>query len=95
MKMNSFFILFVIIWIIIALLIAYLRSKKHKRRISNYLHARGASNITVSEVWFDMDKDTSTYDVQYTNSLGIYCCTSCKIRTNLFDEGDIYWKDTP
>ena len=93
--MDSFFILFIIIFIIVALVFSYFESEEHKKRISGYLYARGATNITVSKVWFDMDKDTSTYDVEYTNSQGTYCRTSCKIRTGLFSSGEIYWRDPP
>ena len=69
--------------------------KQHKQGIRDYLYARGATNITISTLWFDRDRDTSTYDVQYWNSQGTYCRTSCKIGTNLWSNGEIYWSDPP
>jgi hypothetical protein len=80
---------------IFVLVIRYFQSEGDKQRISEYLLYRGATNIIVSSVWFDMDKTTRTYDVEYTSSQGTYCRTSCKIRTGFFSNGEIYWRDPP
>ncbi|GEM_PF-2413355 len=88
-------VIIVIILIVIGLAIGYFQSEGHKQRISEHLRHRGATNIVISSVWFDMDKTTRTYNVEYTNSQGAYCQTSCKIRTGFFSSGEIYWSDPP
>ena len=93
--MNALFILFILVIIVVSFTIRHLQTTSHKLRIREYLQARAATNIIISKVWLDLDKNTSTYDVRYTNHQGRDCLTSCKIRTGFLGSGEIYWRDPP
>jgi hypothetical protein len=80
------------------LVVLYFQLKEDKQRITNYLHDRGATNVIVSTAWlkFDFDKTLNTYNVKYTNSQGMDCQRSCRIRSFFSDEDEeIYWSAPP
>jgi len=54
--------------------------------------SKGATDITISLVWFTHDRDTHTYNAQYTLE-GQPRLNRCKIRHWLWSDQDIYWKD--
>lgn len=98
METFIFFTIFILIigfGLVVSLVVGYFQSESHKQRINDHLRYRGAGNITISIIWFDMDKNTRTYNVEYTNQEGIHCRTTCKIRTGFFSDGEIYWRDPP
>jgi len=78
-----------------AFIISNSQIKEEKQSISNHLRCKGATNIAISRALFDMDKTTRTYNVEYTNSRGKHCQTSCKIQTGFFSSGRVYWEDPP
>jgi hypothetical protein len=86
-------ILLLILIVIAVSVIGYFQRKRTELLISDYLCSKGATNIIISSVWFDMDKTTNTYNVEYFNARGKYCLNSCKIRIGFFGNGEIYWKD--
>jgi hypothetical protein len=77
----------------VALLVGTSISKRDKRRIQDYLSERGATDIVISKVWLTARRNTSIYDVAYTNRQGAPCQTRCMIPYGWFGKGEIYWKD--
>jgi hypothetical protein len=92
MEIYKIFLILILSFAVL-LVISYFQDKRTKQLISDYLRSRGATMIVISDVWFDMDKTTNTYDVEYFNSQGAYRINSCKIRTGFFGSREIYWRD--
>ncbi len=65
---------------------------RNRQRIAAYLQAKGATDITVSYVWFDFDRSNLTYDVVYTLH-GQEHRNTCKTLAWLCGTGEFYWKD--
>lgn len=67
-----------------------------QQKIKAYLQNKNFTNIDIEKIWFDGDRDTSTYNVAYTDEQGRRHHTSCKIRDRLWEsEIEIYWKHQP
>jgi hypothetical protein len=94
--MDSTPIIFIlgIVLIVAAIFVSAAASDRDKRRINQHLVERGATDIFISRAWAPGDRDTSTYDVAFTDSQGEERRTRCKIRRfGWFRDGEIYWKD--
>ena len=80
--------------VILAVAVGYARNQTNKQRIHEYLSAKGATDVVISKAWFTHDRDTNTYDVEYTDRQGRYCRNRCKVRSSWFARDDaIYWRD--
>lgn len=77
-----------------AFLVSITISTKDKRRIQDYLSERGATDIVISKVWLTGQRNTSVYDVMYTDRQGVSCQTRCIIPYGWFGDSGIYWKDS-
>ena len=86
------------VWIILGVALGltlvwqYFSVRDDKRRIEAHLQGKGATDISISLVWFAHDRDTHTYDVRYTLQ-GQPRQNGCKIRHWLWSEQDSYWKE--
>ena len=78
----------------VAFLVGSTISVKDKRRIQDYLSERGATEIVISKVWLNGQRNTSIYDVAYTDRQGVPCRTRCIIPYGWFGDSEIYWKDS-
>lgn len=95
---KPLFAVICILAIVIGITVAYTQNRKHKKRISMHLRAKGATKISISTVLTDFDKYKSTYIVKYTDTLGDRCRTTCKIQTgflSFFREGEMSWNPHP
>ncbi len=71
----------------------YYTDKGNRVNIKRDLQEENATDIEITTVWFDADRDTRTYNVAYTDEEGQHHHTSCKIRNRLWEsEIEIYWK---
>jgi hypothetical protein len=77
----------------VAFLVGSTISAKDKRRIQDYLSEQGATDIVISKVWPTGQRNTSIYDVVYTDRQGVSCRTRCMIPYGWFGGSEIYWKD--
>ena len=78
-----------------SLFIWVMRSDYHKSRIRSYLESAGASDIDVSQRLFDFDQGNNTFEVNYTDRNGVPRQSTCKLSSNLFSSGEMYWTDMP
>jgi hypothetical protein len=79
--------------VLAALFYVFTRSTAEKT-IREYLQERGAANISVYHDWFDFDRDTITFQVQFTSPNGKKHETWCKLHPwGLFVDGQIFWSD--
>ena len=93
-ELEIIIVLLVLLMFVGPLVISYFVSQHHKRRIEQYLSSIGATDIRISRVWFTLDRDTNTYEVEYFLQ-GQPRRTFCKIHSRLLSDRDIYWKDPP
>jgi hypothetical protein len=77
-----------------AFLVGITISAKDKRRIHDYLSERGATDIVISKMLLNGQRNTSIYDVAYTDRQGVSCRTRCTIPYGWFGGSEIYWKDS-
>ena len=49
-------------------------------------------DITISPDWFDFDRDTFTYDVEYTDDTGRRVLNRCKVNVHLLGDQMVYWQ---
>jgi hypothetical protein len=77
----------------VALLVGATICAKDQRRIQDYLSERGATDIVISKVWLTGQRNTSTYDVAYTDRQGKPRRTRCLIPYGWFGDSEVYWKD--
>ena len=77
-----------------AFLVGITISVKDKRRIHDYLSERGATDIVISKMLLNGQRNTSIYDVVYTDRQGVSCRTRCMIPYGWFGDSEIYWKDS-
>ena len=77
-----------------AFLVGITISVKDKRRIHDYLSERGATDIVISKMLLNGQRNTSIYDVVYTDRQGVSCRTRCTIPYGWFGGSEIYWKDS-
>ncbi len=95
---KPLFIIICILAIVFGITIAYRQNKKHKRRISKYLRAKGATKISISTVLVDFDKYKSTYVVKYSDARENRHRTICKIQSGFLSfvrEGEMSWNPHP
>ena len=93
MSDDSFVTVMFAVIILVVVGVAYARYKKDKRRIYTYLHSRGATDITITKVWFGGSERHNEYDVTYTDIRHQRQQNRCMIPSGLFYDGSIYWKD--
>ncbi|MEJ5310126.1 MAG: hypothetical protein WHX52_10160 [Anaerolineae bacterium] len=79
--------------ILVVVGVAYAGYRRDKRRIYTYLHSRGATDITITKVWFGGSERHNEYDVTYTDNRQQQHQNRCMIPSGLFYDGSIYWKD--
>jgi hypothetical protein len=81
--------------IVFAIVFAVRQSNNNKRRISEYLVGRGASEVVIVWNWPGGDRDNYIYNVEYIDRRGDHRATRCKVSNGWFNSGDIYWSDPP
>jgi hypothetical protein len=87
--------IFIGILIIIPILGFYFTSSNARNTVIDYLHERGAKNIVVFHEWFDIDRDTMTFSVEFTHPNGNKVSSRCKLRHwGLFVDGEIFWSES-
>lgn len=79
--------------ILIVVGVEYAKYKRDARRIHLCLHGKGATDISIVKVWSEGDRFHNVYDVIYTDIKHNVHVDRCIIRTSLFEDGAIYWKD--
>lgn len=62
-----------------------------KAHIHADLKRARATPISIKADWMDMDRDTLTYDVVYTDARGERVHNSCKVGIHQGVIGDVYW----
>jgi hypothetical protein len=60
--------------------------------IQEELSRRKASDITITNDWFDFDRDTLTYDVSYRMPSGERQENRCKVSIRLGADHEVYWQ---
>jgi hypothetical protein len=96
--MDGQVVVFVVLGIVLVVVVMLMNAsniEKDKRRIRNYLIARGMADIVVSRARSRDGGDHNTYDVAYTDERGQQKRTRCKIRHLSWtgDQDGIYWRD--
>lgn len=83
-----------IVLVVAAIFASAAASEGDKRRINQHLIERGATDIFISRAWTPGDRDTSTYDVAFTDSQGEQRRTRCQVRrVGWFGNPEIDWED--
>jgi hypothetical protein len=86
----------ILLGIILIIVIAITRSntKSGTAMISNYLRKKGSTPTLISRELLDVDRNTSTYLVEFINPNGDRISTRCKIRNSgIFIDNELYWLD--
>ena len=94
MESTSVVVILGIVILGAAFLVGITISAKDKRRIHDYLSERGATDIVISKMLLNGQRNTSIYDVVYTDRHGVSCRTRCTIPYGWFGSSEIYWKDS-
>ena len=93
-ELSQYLLFGLIILAIFAL--QYKGNKDNQHNIRQYLKKKKVADVEIEKVWFDRDRDTSTYEVRYTDQEGKRHHTTCKIRNSLFyPDHRIYWEHPP
>ena len=84
-------------WICIGMLgvltlIQYAMIRIDKRRISEYLTRRGASNIKMEWLGYGANRGEQAYNVRYLSKWDAVCYTWCKVG---MWSGKIHWREPP
>ncbi len=90
---DPFLIVILVVTILIYVGVEYARYKNDTKRIYFCLHGKGATDISITKVWFAGGRWHNVYDVIYTDTKHNVHVDRCIIRTSLFEEGAIYWED--
>jgi hypothetical protein len=59
------------------------------------LKNKGATDIVVSDIWPDSDRDNTSYDVSYTDTKGVKHQTVCKAQGSFLRSQELFWRDPP
>lgn len=62
-------------------------------RVRDELQRARATDIVIRPQWLDFDRDTLTYDVQYTAPDGARRTNRCKVPISPLAEHTVYWAD--
>lgn len=60
-------------------------------RIEGALRAQHATDIRIAQNWFDFDRDTLTYDVTFSDSIGQSQHRRCKVAIRFGADGELFW----
>lgn len=82
-----------LVLIAILILMYFINQKAARDAIEQYLIARGATDIRIKNNFFDSDRGTLTFRVEYTGLNGKAQFTTCKIQTGIFSSKQIYWSN--
>ena len=55
------------------------------------LAGKKARDITIRPDWLDFDRDSMTYDVEYTAADGVRKANSCKVNVGPQTDHKVYW----
>ena len=71
---------------------AWERQRFAKAQMLGELGRLHATNVVVSPDLFDFDRDTMTFDVEYTTRDGRRHANRCKVATSPGADGSVYWE---
>lgn len=85
-------LIFTIILMVIGAFVFITSHSASKNTVIEYLSKRGATDIVVTYKWFDFDRDTETFSVEFTHPNGKTISTKCKLRYwGMFANAELYW----
>ena len=61
--------------------------------IEGDLRFNHATDIKIEGDWFDFDRDTLTYDVEYTDASGKRRRNRCKVGLRVLSHQRVFWQD--
>jgi hypothetical protein len=73
-------------------IVAWARHSEARARVLGALGRVHASNVKLSADWFDADRDTMTYDVEYTTRDGRRHSNRCKVAMHVGSDQGVYWE---
>ena len=87
------FILYVTL-LIIGLFFFVVNHSDAKLTIKKYLQKKGAKDIVINREWFDFDRDTLTFSVEFIHPNGKKISARCKINHHaVFLDEEIFWSE--
>ena len=80
--------------LIVAVFLTWDRHAMCKSLVEGSLRRYHATDIAITTDWMDFDRDTFTYDVEYTDSSGKKQRNRCKVMSgNVLADDAVYWTD--
>lgn len=80
--------------IVVLAILAFQLWERHdmaSARVYGELRGRKATDIRIRPDWLDFDRDTMTYDVEYTAADGVRKANICKVNVGPDSDPTVYW----
>lgn len=94
--MENIYVKLIFLGIMLAIVIvsSIVTNYTAKNIITNYLQEKGAKNIVVIRDWFDSDRNTKTFSVEFIHPNGNKISTRCKLRhVGIFVDEEMFWSE--